>query len=208
MVTTCSRLNAEGTPATLDEAVSSCVVSLYHAASRRSVQYHGTCGCFLGDDQEDPRVAIFVSTGTSRNEMVYCVDLTKSGAVENSTLPVDTKDLAGVVAETGEEICWSVALPVMQLHLGSLPSTTVPGSLLAFFREESGDRLVLISSVGSLFTLSAASGELLKSSSVSEDYIVSSDFHLSSSNQPSLYILTGVGGKIVRIPPSAILSSD
>jgi hypothetical protein len=210
MVCTCARLNAEGAPASHSEAVASCVVTLYHARTHRSVQYKGTCGTFLpnpnaaGDTSSDPLVAVFVSTSTNRGEFVYCVDLGKSGAAEHS-LPLEPTDLSAVVAGAGEEVCWSAALPVMQLHLGALPSSAVPGSMAGFFLEDGEERVVVLSSVGALFTLSGKSGEVLKSSSASEEFIVSSDLVLTSTKKPVIYALTGTNGNIVRIPPSAIM---
>lgn len=209
LVTTCARLNSEQSPASHSEALSSCMVSLYHPASRRSVQYQGTCGCFLrgaaGDEEgSDPLVAIYVSTPTSRGEQVYCVDLSKSEAVEHKNLPVEAKNLS----EQGEAVVWSAALPAMQLPLGALPSTAVPGSLIAPFTEGALGRLVVLTSVGVMFVLSASDGGIIKTSSVSEEYIVSSDFHLSAPDRPTLYFLTGLAGRIVRIPPSAILTSS
>lgn len=216
LVCTCARLNADGVAASHSEAVASCVVTFYHSRTHRSVQYKGTSACFLPNPNasetptSDPLVAIFVSTSTCRGESVYCVDLTNSGAAEHAP-PLEAKDLSVLVAEgaqgTQGEVCWSVALPVMQIHLGALPPLTVPGSTVGYFLEQGEERVVVLSSVGAMFTLSGRSGEVLKSSSVSEEYIVSSDIMLTSSKKPVIYALTGIHGNIVRIPPNAIMAS-
>jgi hypothetical protein len=215
ILTSCPRMGPNGSaPATYEQALSGCRVTLYHASSKRHLQLAATCGCFLpqegkGESSQDPSVAVYVHSLKSDQEgRIFVLDLNNATPQFLSTLSPESIDLEILSnLESSTFISWLLPLESQlspRAEDSNLSPFTVPGFSIASYFYQSERRICLLMNTGRLVIVSTSHKSILNSASMCNEGVVASTFVRdceSPSSAPLIHILTGVSGTLSVISP-------
>lgn len=208
---TCNRVNSENQPVSYAEALSSALVSVFHPSSKRSEQYRGITACLLSDGtSSDPSLVVYEATPTGRGDRVYCIDLSSLPSPGDSAPPGKILSEFYPPDPSASEaspppppwIRWSTPLQMSQVHLGIIPATAAPGALVLSWAGAEVQMLGVLSPLGEFHQLNAQTGEVSRTTVVSEEFVFSSGFQSatdSPASSPVVHLLTGNQGRLVTV---------